>query len=454
MLAERIHAASVQLLDSPGICLQHDRIGRMLLARGARKAERADTLRLPVQMIQEALASCPRVVRLADQAGGADEISCDGEPIFWPCPGMSIVDHGVHRPLTSADLAAWARLLDKLPSVRAVFGAAMNDVPPPIRDAAGLSIIARNSSKHVRVVSFSPRGADAIVEMRRVVSAEPWLSVGFTAHGPLRWTELALEIFARTAGHDIPTTVNGEPMAGVSGPVTLAGAAAVGNAEILAGIVVNQALEPGRPCIYNLGLAHVMDMRTALAVTGGPENALLADLSAVMGRFYRLPSASWVSTESMCVDTQAAMEKMFGFQTHLASGVSSIWGVGQLESEMTVSPVQAVIDEEMIAYARRYRRGVSADDDSLALDVTRSVGISGSFLDHDHTLRNFRRELHHPDLLLRDRRAAWVRQGSRPLEQVAQEKADRLMADPTPGGKLSDDQCREMDRIVKRFAPP
>jgi trimethylamine--corrinoid protein Co-methyltransferase len=444
----------MELLDSPGICLQHDRIAQMLLARGARKAERADTLRLPAGMIQEALASCPRVVRLADQAGHADEIACDGEPIFWPCPGMYIVDHGVHRPVTSEDLAAWARLLDKLPSVRAVFGAAMNDVPPPIRDAAGLSIIARNSSKHVRVLSFSPRGADAIVEMRKVVSPEPWLSVGFTAHGPLRWTELAMEIFARTAGCGIPTTVNGEPMAGVSGPVTLAGAAAVGNAEILAGIVVNQILEPGRPCIYNLGLAHVMDMRTALAVTGGPENALLADLSAVMGRFYRLPSASWVSTESMCVDSQAAMEKMFGFQTHLASGVSCIWGVGQLESEMTISPVQAVIDEEMIAYARRYRRGVSADEESLALDVTRSVGISGSFLDHDHTLRNFRRELHFPDLLLRDRRSAWARQGSRPLEQVAQEKADRLMADPTPGGKLTDDQCREMDRIVKRFASP
>ena len=59
-------------------------------------------------------------------------------------------------------------------------------------------------------------------------------------------------------------------MAGVSGPVTLAGAGAVGNAEILAGIVINQLLEPGRPCLYNLGLAHVFDMRTAIALTGAP----------------------------------------------------------------------------------------------------------------------------------------------------------------------------------------
>ena len=58
-----------------------------------------------------------------------------------------------------------------------------------------------------------------------------------------------------------------------SGAVPLAGAAAVGNAEILAGIVVNQILEPGRPCIYNLGLAHVMDMRTALAEGGATREA-------------------------------------------------------------------------------------------------------------------------------------------------------------------------------------
>ena len=108
-----------------------------------------------------------------------------------------------------------------------------------------------------------------MVEMKKVVGDFPWFSVGFTAHGPLRWTNLALEIYRHTAGHGIPATVNGEPMAGVSGPVTLAGAAAVGNAEILAGIVVNQILEPGRPVIFNLGLAHVFDMRTAIAVTGG-----------------------------------------------------------------------------------------------------------------------------------------------------------------------------------------
>jgi len=164
-------------------------------------------------------------------------------------------------------MAALTRVLDQLEHVQAAFGMAMDDIPPAARDAVGLQIMARNTTKHIRALCFSSQGARAMAEMTSVVGDTPWFSVGFTAHGPLRWTNLALEIFKQTAGRGMPATVNGEPMAGVSGPVTLAGAAAVGNAEILAGLVINQVLEPGRPCIHNLGLAHVFDMRTAVAVS-------------------------------------------------------------------------------------------------------------------------------------------------------------------------------------------
>jgi hypothetical protein len=118
----------------------------------------------------------------------------------------------------------------------------------------------------------------------------PWFSIGFTAHGPLRWTNLALEVFARSAGHGIPVTVNGEPMAGASAPVTLAGAFAVGNAEILAGIVVNQLLEPGRPVVYNLGLGHVLSLALdVVRATGiaGPSSRPTARSPTIAGRSSR-----------------------------------------------------------------------------------------------------------------------------------------------------------------------
>ena len=447
-LAERIHAASLALLADPGVKLEHPQIVELVLAAGGSSGIDADVVRMPEGLVRECLERCPEQVALADRRGGETVLSAVSAPSLWSCPGMYLYREGQRRPFTSGDMGDLARLLDRLERVDVVFGMALDDVPPARRDVVGLLQMALNTTKHIRVLCFSPEGAAALVEMQQVVGSHPWLSIGFTAHGPLRWTELALEIYRRTAGCGLPVTVNGEPMAGASGPVTLAGSAAVGNAEILAGLVVNQILEPGRPCIYNLGLAHTLDMRTGIAVTGGPENALLAQVSGIMGRFYGLPSASWVSTDSMVPDGQAALEKMFGFQTHMDSGVSAIWGVGQLESELTLSPAQAVIDDEMLGYIERYRRGVDANDEALALETSRRVGIAGSYLADEHTLNHYRTELFEPQVLCRQRRAGWEEDGARDLAARAEGLATELMGEPVDTG-LSEEQVAELERLAK-----
>jgi len=286
---------------------------------------------------------------------------------------------------------------------------------------------------------------EALAEMKPLLPGN-WFSLGFTAHGPLRWTHLALDVFRKSAGQKIPVTINGEPMAGVTGPVTLAGNIAVGNAEILAGIVVNQVLEPGRPVIYNLGLAHLFDMKHATAITGGPENGLLAEASAALGRYYRLPSSSWVSTESLFEDQQAALEKMFGFLTHVSSGVNLLWGMGQLESEMTISLGQLVVDNEIVDFVRRYRRGFQVDDESINLQTIREVGIGGSFLEHEHTLKHFRDEIYHPQILNRSART----DQSQPVIEVAREKAEELLKQES-ASQLPAEISAELRRIERHF---
>ncbi|MFH0880664.1 MAG: trimethylamine methyltransferase family protein, partial [Lentisphaerota bacterium] len=266
------------------------------------------------------------------------------------------------------------------------------------------------------------------------------------AHGPLRWTNLALDIFLKSSGHGIPVTINGEPMAGVIGPVTHAGAAAVGNAEILAGIVVNQVLEPGRPVIYNLGLAHVFDMKAGTAVTGGPENPFYAEVSASLGRFYNIPSSSWVSTESVFEDEQAAFEKMFAIHTHMLGGVSLIWGLGQLESEMSTSLGQLVMDNEMVNYTRHYQRGFEINDEELQFDLIRETGIGGNYLDKDHTFENFRRTLYDPSILNRKARASCPG----PLPEVALAKAQEIIKSDS-SEKIKSAELQELKRIETHF---
>jgi trimethylamine--corrinoid protein Co-methyltransferase len=120
-----------------------------------------------------------------------------------------------------------------------------------------------------------------------------------------------------------------------------------------------------------------------------------------------------------------------------------------LESELTISPGQAVIDNEMIEYAKRYHRGIEVSEEQLALDVTRSVGIAGSFLDHEHTLKHFRDELFEPSLLFRKRRSDWNAEGMKRLDERAEVIADDLMARTVDNG-LSDEQRIELGRLASK----
>ncbi len=448
--ADKIHVAALKLLENPGIRLDHDEICLLLLKAGAKEGRSTNVIRFPEEFIKEKLALLPKEFVFANREGKGKITSSTSEAVIWSVPGMKIVENNKARSFSSKDMVKVTRLLHQLENVDGVFGFALHDIPAQACDVVGLRIIAENTNKHIRVLCFTPLGSEMMVEMKKVVGDFPWFSIGFTAHGPLRWTNLALEIFRKTSGFGIPVTINGEPMAGVSGPVTLAGSAVVGTAEIIAGIVINQLLEPGRPCVFNLGLAHIFDMRNSIAVTGGPENHLFARISAMMGRYYGIPSASWVSTESMCTDSQAALEKMCGFLTHLQSGVSNIWAVGQLESELAFSPSQAVIDNEIISYVKRYLKGVEVNEDTLAVELSREVGISGSFLDQYHTLENFQDEFFQPDILNRKVRENWKVLGSRTLTEVAEEKVCELMEKDVEND-LSESQIKELDVLANRF---
>jgi len=443
--AHLIHQAALRILETTGIQLEHDEVVSRLLKSGARPGERANLVRLPPGLVREALDRAPSRVSLADLTGGTVGLTAQSRPVYWTNPGLLIQDGHTSREITSSDLAAVARLCDRLENVDGVMGMAMADIPPHHRDFVGVRVIAENCRKHVRALCFTPRGMEALGEMQPIFEGN-WLSIGFTAHGPLRWTHLALDIFLRSSGRGIPATINGEPMAGVTGPVTLAGSIAVGNAEILAGIVVNQILEPGRPVIYNLGLAHTFDMRHATAVTGGPENALFAAASAAMGRYYNLPSGSWVSTDSLFDDSQAAMEKMFGFQSHSASGVSLIWGMGQLESEKKISLVQLVLDNEMIHYCNRFQRGIEFDEDSIQVGLIEEVGPCGSFLEIDHTFAHFREAFWEPALL--NRRAADP--DARPVEEVAAARVGDLLRQEPPA-RSDQDRVRALREIEEYY---
>ena len=71
-----------------------------------------------------------------------------------------------------------------------------------------------------------------------------------------------------------PCIITSVIMAGLSGPVNLAGALALQNAEILAGLILTQLVRAGTPMVYGSASAPV-DMKTGALAIGAPELSII-----------------------------------------------------------------------------------------------------------------------------------------------------------------------------------
>jgi trimethylamine--corrinoid protein Co-methyltransferase len=121
---------------------------------------------------------------------------------------------------------------------------------------------------------------------------------------------------------------------------------------------------------------------------------------------------------------------------------------GLLEFAMTASYEQYVIDDEINGMVMRALRGVEFDEDKLALDVIKSVGPTGTFFDHAHTVKHLRSEFFFPKLSDRSPREEWVQKGAKDARQRAREKAMDILANHQPVPLPP-----EIDKKIKQVIP-
>ena len=453
---DRIADAAFDILQTVGFIADNERALSLLHDAGCTVDRGAKRALMPRDVAERLIATCPATFRIGSQTGDVMEVG-EGHPSrFWSGNALNVISGGDLRAFDRASLARFVRVLDALPTVSGVVGTSASDVPPGAMGVATMKVLAENTGKHLRPVAFTADELDGFAAIGDVLldgrsyAENPLYSVGFSVTSPLNWTAKALTVFERTSGKGIPCTVNGEPMAGGTSPVTIAGTLASATAEVIAGAAIVQLFEPGRPTFFNVGFAHVMDMRTAVALSSGPECSVVQAAGADLARRFGMPSVSWVSSDAMLADAQAAYEHTLQILAHATAGVSVVWGVGQLEAQRALSPELAVIDDEIIAGVSRLTRGISVDADTIALDAIKDVAVNGGdFLTHAHTLDHFREALAVGDLMNRDRYAAWADRGRRTLAGRAAARAEDL-AD-RPAAHLSDDQRHELVRIEEAF---
>jgi trimethylamine---corrinoid protein Co-methyltransferase len=451
----KIQEASLEILAEVGVKIPHPEIRRVLLDSGAKEKDEA-TLTFSADLISKALAKAPSAVQFADLKGNRAEIKPGATPLFWAGNAMYSYRGGIRQELDRESYVEFCRVANQLPNLHAIVGTSLGDYPPPTRDFVGFRAMAENTQKHLRPVIFTPQGIEIMFEMAdvllegRPLRENPILSFGFTIVSPLQWSNSALEVFRVSSGHGVPLMINSEVICGATGPVSLAGALVLANAEALSGVTIAQLLEPGRPVVFNLGFSHTFDMLVAETLTGAPEGALLGAAGSRIAHFHGLPSASWMNTESKAPDSQAAYEKTLLGLLHAMGGVNLIWGIGNLESTLTLCPEQAVIDDEIAAGILRIWRGLRVDEEKMAVAAIKEMKQKADYLGSDHTYKHFKEELMITHLMSRERWAVWEEGGKKELITRAAERVENLLKNPPPD-HLTGGQRDNLARIEKHW---
>jgi trimethylamine--corrinoid protein Co-methyltransferase len=154
-------------------------------------------------------------------------------------------------------------------------------------------------------------------------------------------------------------------------------------------------------------------------------------------------------TDSKVIDVQAGYEKAI---TSLMAGLAGANLVhnaaGFLESALTYSYEQMVIDDEILGMVNRALRGIEVNDETLAVNVINDIGPGGHFLAHAHTLTHIHSEFFLPTISDRARREGWEKAGAKDAWQRSRERT-RALLKTAKQDIIDTDVKAEVDKIFK-----
>lgn len=457
----RIHAAALAILDEPGVRITTSAARDVLVAAGAIRTGE-DTLRIPARLVDEALAAAPRRFVLFDRQGEPRIRVGEGRAHFGT--GVTALAYedprtGEVRDFTLDDIADLARLTDALSNLDFIASPGVvragPDLPQAIVNQREFLAMLTGTTKPIMPLIADAAALADIIEMAAVVAggpealrAKPFVVPYLNPVSPLVFNADTLDKLLLAVDHGLPVVCQAAPTLGATGPVTPAGTAVLCAAETLAGLVIAQARRPGAPYVSG-SMPMAMDMRTG-DMTGGGAPGLLVYLAGVeMARHWGLPQVgSAGAVDAKLTDEQSARQAGVTIALDALEGVDLAFDVGSLEMGLATSAVQVTLADEAIDVARGLLRGVPTDDEALAVEVIREVGIGGHFLATRHTARH-QRDLWLPTLTSWGSRRAWEAGGGGSLRDRARARTLELLASHRPP-ELPDEVMAELLGVIDR----
>ena len=397
-----IHETSTKILSETG-CVFHSQKARDTLKRHGANID-GKIVYFPEELVEKAMATVPRTFHW--RARNADFTTTIGKGGFRLAPSAGniyVQDLDQGRRIAKIDDVRRIQSIHQMSNVIDFVGnnpCDPSDIDPSQRHLYVTYETLKHTDKPL-VSYFAPYkdqpaetlqmltlafGEDDVLKNHHVVGT----SIATTS--PLSYSAETLRVITAFSEHNQPVMITTAAMGGISGPLDLMGIALQQNAELLAGTVYVQLVNPGNPVVWSPS-STVAWLKTANYSTGTPEGMLPNILILQMAReFYKVPTRSMAGlTDSKTVDCQAGYETMQNLMLAMLGGAQIIYeALGVLDNILTTSYEKIIIDEELYQRNARIHMGMDTSDLVSPMQLIQEVGGGGEYLTHPHTLSNFR----------------------------------------------------------------
>lgn len=413
-----LHAATLKIIETVGIRFPSKRALEIWADAGAEVDAERMVVKAKGDLIESALSHCPPSYPLSARNPEQD-LPLDGNHVYLGTDGcgVEVIDIATGQKRTSKlqDVRDIARIADAIEQVAFHWvPVSAQDTSVKTRGLREIQAIWENSTKHVQTESiYSAQEARLAIEMaamlaggREALRKRPVLSLMQCTASPLGHDGGSVDAALLAAEAGIPTGFMTMAACLTTGPATLAGNLAVGNAEVIAGTALLQIAFPGAPVFYAAAQT-ASDLRTGAYTGGGPEDFLFGGATNALSDFYNIPlSMGAFATGAKEPNWQAGIENSLSTFMASASMADMLLGAGFLHGSRIWSYAEMLMDCEIFSIVRKVMQGIVVNEETLAMDAIAAVGPAGNFLSQPHTRRHMR-EIFVPEFMDRRPYAEW-----------------------------------------------
>ncbi|MDP6111502.1 MAG: trimethylamine methyltransferase family protein [Planctomycetota bacterium] len=391
---EQIREAAWSHIERDGVVIQDEALLTTAEGRGAAVDKVSGRLRLPRALCLELMSEVPSCYTIGNILGESWEIGGDSQYGLAIVTDPWIIDYRTGEPRHPCleDVRRHTIVAEQLEPVVGIsrMDYPVTDVPGPISSLRALETHLLNHTRHYQVMAASLESFEQWMDVATLLApnGDPAriLTSAVAVDSPLVMNSVNCELLRRSVARGFAIVPTVCPMAGSTGPYSLAGSLLQSHIEALMVILMTQLLRPGHPVQYVSGLS-VTDLQNGADLYYTMDKVLWKIAAVQLGQAESMPTgAECGGTMTYRYDPQSGAEGMLFMLAAHASGANVLAGFGSCHNAVGMSAEMMVIQQAYWRAARHIVRGVRTDDLRLAAKNLQRIGPGGHFLDDDLTI--------------------------------------------------------------------